>query len=56
LNASCWPGGSLRRRPKPRCGLPLRRGLYKPARRHSGISYLSPIAYETQMIKETRTT
>jgi putative transposase len=31
-------------------------GWYNPARRHSGIGYLSPIAYESQMIKETRTT
>ena len=27
-----------------------------PARRHSGIRYLSPIAYEIQMLKETQTT
>src|SRR3984893_17385835 len=27
-------------------------GWYNPARRHSGIRYLSPIAYETQMLKE----
>ena len=31
-------------------------GWYNPARRHSGIRYLSPIAYETQMLKETQTT
>jgi putative transposase len=31
-------------------------GWYNPVRRHSGIGYLSPIAYESQMIKETRTT
>jgi putative transposase len=31
-------------------------GWYNPARRHSGIRYLSPIAYETQMFKETQTT
>jgi putative transposase len=31
-------------------------GWYNPARRHSGIRYLSPIAYETQMLKETKTT
>src|SRR3979490_2729729 len=31
-------------------------GWYNPARRHSGIGYLSPIAYEMQMIKETETT
>jgi hypothetical protein len=30
-------------------------GWYKPARRHSGIRY-SPMAYETQMLKETQTT
>jgi hypothetical protein len=29
---------------------------YNPARRHSGIDYLSPIAYEMQMLKETETT
>jgi transposase InsO family protein len=27
-----------------------------PARRHSGIGYLSPIAYETQMLNEPETT
>lgn len=32
------------------------KGWYNSARRHSGIGYLSPIAYETQMIKETATT
>lgn len=31
-------------------------GWYNPARRHSGIGYLSPIAYETQMIKQAATT
>jgi len=31
-------------------------GWYDPARRHSGIRYLSPIAYEMQMLKETQTT
>ena len=31
-------------------------GWYNPARRHSGIRYLSPIAYETHMLKETQTT
>jgi putative transposase len=31
-------------------------GWYNPGRRHSGIGYLSPIAYETQMTKETETT
>jgi putative transposase len=31
-------------------------GWYNPARRHSGIGYLSPIAYETQMTKDTATT
>src|SRR5438132_6751077 len=31
-------------------------GWYNPARRHSGIRYLSPIAYEMQMLKETETT
>ena len=31
-------------------------GWYNPARRHSGIRYLSPIAYEMQMLKETQTT
>jgi putative transposase len=31
-------------------------GWYNPARRHSSIGYLSPIAYETQMTKETATT
>jgi putative transposase len=31
-------------------------GWYNPARRHSGIRYLSPIAYETQMLNETQTT
>jgi putative transposase len=29
-------------------------GWYNPARRHSGIRYLSPIAYETQMLNETQ--
>ena len=31
-------------------------GWYNPARRHSGIRYLSPIAYEMQMLKQTQTT
>jgi putative transposase len=31
-------------------------GWYNPGRRHSGIGYLSPIAYEIQMTKETETT
>jgi len=31
-------------------------GWYNPTRRHSGIGNLSPIAYETQMLKETETT
>ncbi len=31
-------------------------GWYNPARRHSGIGYLSPIAYETQILEETQTT
>ena len=31
-------------------------GWYNPARRHSGIRYFSPIAYETQMLRETQTT
>src|ERR1700731_3502478 len=31
-------------------------GWYNPARRHSGIRYFSPIAYETQMLRETKTT
>ena len=31
-------------------------GWYNQARRHSGIRYLSPIAYEMQMLKETQTT
>ena len=31
-------------------------GWYNPARRHSGIRYLSPIAYEMQILKETQTT
>jgi putative transposase len=31
-------------------------GWYNPARRHSGIGYLSPIVYEKQMTKETATT
>ena len=29
-------------------------GWYNPARRHSGIRYLSPIAYETQVLKEPK--
>ena len=29
-------------------------GWYNPARRHSGIRHLSPISYETQMLKETQ--
>jgi len=31
-------------------------GWYNPARRHSGIRFLSPIAYEMQILKETQTT
>jgi putative transposase len=31
-------------------------GWYNPARRHSGIRYLSPSAYETQKLKKTQTT
>jgi putative transposase len=31
-------------------------GWYNPVRRHSGIGYLSPIAYEAQMTKHTATT
>lgn len=31
-------------------------GWYNPARRHSGIGYLSPIAYETLMLKRIETT
>jgi len=31
-------------------------GWYNPARRHSGIRYLSPIGYEMQILKETQTT
>ncbi len=31
-------------------------GWYNPGRRHSGIGYLSPIAYETKMTTETETT
>ena len=31
-------------------------GWYNPTRRHSGIRYLSPIAYEMQMLKQTQTT
>jgi putative transposase len=31
-------------------------GWYNAARRHSGIGYLSPIAYETQMLNEAETT
>jgi len=31
-------------------------GWYNPARRHSAIRYLSPIAYETQMLEETQMT
>jgi putative transposase len=30
-------------------------GWYDPTRRHSGIRYLSPIAYEMQMLKQTET-
>ena len=30
-------------------------GWYNPARRHSSIRYLSPIAYEMQMLKQTQT-
>jgi putative transposase len=29
-------------------------GWYNPARRHSGIGYLSPIAYEADMATETK--
>jgi putative transposase len=31
-------------------------GWYNPARHHSGTRYLSPIAYEMLMLKETQTT
>ena len=31
-------------------------GWYNPARRHPGIRYLSPIAYEMQMLKQAQTT
>src|ERR1700758_4649523 len=31
-------------------------GFYNPRRRHSGIGYLSPIAYEMQVLKETQRT
>jgi putative transposase len=31
-------------------------GWYNPARRHSGIGYLSPIAYEADMATETTMT
>jgi putative transposase len=31
-------------------------GWYNPARRHSAIRYLAPIAYEMQILKETQTT
>ena len=31
-------------------------GWYNPARRHSGIGYLSPIAYEKSMTNQTATT
>jgi putative transposase len=31
-------------------------GWYNPGRRHSGIGYLSPIAYEMMMLEETATT
>ena len=31
-------------------------GWCNPARRHSGIGYLSPIAYEMQILEETQTT
>src|SRR6516164_2790173 len=31
-------------------------GWYNPARRHSSIRFLSPIAYEMQILKETQTT
>jgi putative transposase len=31
-------------------------GCYNPSRRHSAIGYLSPIAYEAQMTKDTATT
>jgi len=31
-------------------------GWYNPARRHSGIGYLSPITYETNMANEAETT
>jgi putative transposase len=31
-------------------------GWYNPARRHSGIRFLSPIAYEMLMLKKTQTT
>ena len=31
-------------------------GWYNPARRHSGIRYLSPIAYEMQTLQQTQTT
>ena len=31
-------------------------GWYNPARRHTRTRYLSPIAYEMLMLKETQTT
>jgi putative transposase len=31
-------------------------GWYNPARRHSGIGYLSPIAYETSTAHQPATT
>ena len=31
-------------------------GWYNPAHRHSGIRYLSPVAYDVQILKETQTT
>jgi putative transposase len=31
-------------------------GWYTPTRRHSGIGYFSPIAYEMLMLKQTQTT
>jgi putative transposase len=54
-NASCWHAADSYRRPRPGWRSYIE-GWYNPARRHSSIRYLLPIAYETQMLKKTQTT
>ena len=57
LDASCWDAAGSHRRLKPewRSSATSRGGTIPPAA-ISGIRYLSPIAYEMQMLKQTQTT